>query len=173
MTLAAIVAMTPDRVIGADNQIPWYLPADLKYFKKVTLGHPVIMGRKCFESIGRPLPKRTNIVLSRNAFWMATGVARTSTKQEALAVAEEAAENDLAFVIGGAEIYKLFWEETQVLYLTEVEAEVEGDVYFPEIDLGEWKLRSREAHRADGKNEYDYTYFIYDRVHREHRVHRV
>ena len=168
MKLAAIVAMTPDRVIGADNQIPWYLPADLKYFKKVTLGHPVIMGRKCFESIGRPLPKRTNIVLSRNPFFIASGIVRATSPEEALLDARLAAEQagvDTVFNIGGAEIYKLFWEQTQLLYLTEVHTQVAGDTYFPAFDLNNWELRSSESHQADEKNEFDYTYKVYERIH--------
>ena len=165
MKLAAIVAMTPDRVIGADNQIPWYLPADLKYFKKVTLGHPVIMGRKCFESIGRPLPKRTNIVLTRNPFYMATGIALAHLKEEALDIAEaECGEAGTAFVIGGADIYKLYWQETQTLYLTEVEVDVEGDVYFPQVSDREWRLTSSERHEPHDRNPHPYTFKVYERI---------
>ena len=167
MKLAAIVAMTPDRVIGADNQIPWYLPADLKYFKKVTTGHPVIMGRKCFESIGRPLPKRTNIVLSRNPYYLATGIVRATSPEEALLdgkLAAEAAGVDTVFNIGGAEIYRLFWEQTDVLYLTEVHAEVAGDTYFPVVHTDEWALRSERHQAADDKNEFACTYRVYDRI---------
>lgn len=167
MTIAAIVAMTPNRVIGADNQIPWYLPADLKYFKKITSGHPVIMGRKCFESIGRPLPNRTNVVLSQNPFFIATGIVRALNPEEALLDARLAAEEasvDKIFIIGGAEIYKLFWEQTQLLYLTEVHTDVEGDVYFPEVLDTEWKIISSEHHEADEKNEFAATYKIYKRL---------
>ena len=166
MKLAAIVAMTPDRVIGADNQIPWYLPADLKYFKKITLGHPVIMGRKCFESIGRPLPKRTNVVLSRNPFFIASGIVRAASPEEALLDAKLAAEEagvDTIFNIGGAEIYSLLWDQTDLLYVTEVNANVSGDTFFPKIDLGEWDLKSEDAHAADEKNEFGYVYRVYGR----------
>ena len=167
MTIAAIVAMTPNRVIGADNQIPWYLPADLTYFKKITSGHPVIMGRKCFESIGRPLPNRTNVVLSQNPFFIATGIVRALNPEEALLDASLAAEEagvDKIFIIGGAEIYKLYWEQTQLLYLTEVHTDVEGDVYFPEVLESEWKLIKSEHHEADEKNEFAATYKIYKRM---------
>jgi dihydrofolate reductase len=166
MTIAAIVAMSTNRVIGANNQIPWYLPADLKYFKKVTLGHPVIMGRKCFQSIGRPLPKRTNIVLSQNPFFIATGIVRARNADDALLDAKLAAEEartDKVFVIGGAEIYKLFWEQTQMLYLTEVHTEVEGDTFFPEIDEQEWSLISSEYKPVDDKNEFAATYKVLQR----------
>ena len=167
MKIAAIVAMTPNRVIGADNRIPWYLPADLKYFKKVTTGHPVIMGRKCFESIGRPLPKRTNIVLSKNPFFIATGIVRATSPEDALLDAQIAAKEagtDTIFVIGGAEIYKLFWDQTDLLYLTEVHTDAEGDVYFPEVKDSEWKLISSEFKEAEGKNEFGATYKIYERL---------
>ena len=167
MKLAAIVAMTPDRVIGADNRIPWYLPDDLKYFKRVTLGHPVIMGRKCFESIGRPLPKRTNIVLSRNPFFIASGIVRAASPGEALAQARAAAEDagvDTVFNIGGAEVYGLLWEQTDLLYLTEVDADIPGDTYFPEVDLSEWRLLSEESKPADAKNEFACTYKVLERA---------
>lgn len=166
MKIAAIVAMTPNRVIGADNQIPWYLPADLKYFKKLTSGHPIIMGRKCFESIGRPLPKRTNIVLSRNPFFIATGIVRAVSPEDALLdgqVAAKEAGTDTIFIIGGAEIYKLFWDQTDTLYLTEVHTDVEGDVYFPEVKADEWKLVSSEYKEADAKNAFAATYKVFRR----------
>ncbi|MFK8057597.1 MAG: dihydrofolate reductase [Saprospiraceae bacterium] len=166
MKIAAIVAMTPNRVIGADNQIPWYLPADLKYFKKVTSGHPIIMGRKCFESIGRPLPKRTNIVLSKNPFFIASGIVRALSPEDALLdaqVAAKEANTDTIFIIGGAEIYKLFWEQTEILYLTEVHTDAEGDVYFPELNENEWKLVSSEHKEADEKNIFAATYKVYER----------
>ena len=166
MTLAAIVAMTPQRVIGSDNQIPWYLPADLKYFRRRTLGPPVVMGRKCYQSIGRPLPKRTNVVLTRNPFFASTGIVVAHDPREALVVAERAATDagvDTVFVIGGADVYSLYWEATELLYLTEVEADVPGDVYFPEVAEAEWELIASERHEPDAKNEYAYTFKTYRR----------
>ncbi len=160
MKLAAIVAMTPDRVIGAENQIPWYLPGDLRHFKKVTLGHPVIMGRKCFESIGRPLPKRTNIVLSRNPFFIATGILRATSPDQALEQATRAAEasgKDTIFIIGGAEIYKLFWEQLDLLYLTVVHTKVKGDVFFPEVRPQDWTELSSRYHAAEGEGGVNWT----------------
>ena len=166
MTLSAIVAMTPQRVIGADNQIPWYLPADLTYFRRRTLGHPVLMGRKCFQSIGRPLPKRTNVVLTRDPFFAATGMAVAHDRDEALAIAEAAAAADgldTVFVIGGADIYRLYWDATELLYLTEVETDAPGDVYFPEVTDAEWRLVSSERHGPDAKNEFAHTFRVYER----------
>jgi len=160
--ISAIVAMDEHNCIGVDNQIPWYLPSDLQYFKKITLGHPVIMGRKSFRSIGRPLPKRTNIVVSRDPFFIASGVLTALSIEEAidLATAENAAE---IFIIGGGNIY----EQTQSLwdriYLTEVAASFDGDTFFPKINPEEWNEVFREAHLADEKNEFAYQFVILDR----------
>ena len=163
MHLAAIVAVSANGVIGDDNQIPWYLPADLKYFKRVTLGRPVLMGRKCFQSIGRPLPGRLNVVLTRNAFFVADGVTVAHSPERALEVAR-ASGAETAFVIGGADIYELFWARTQTLYYTHVHVEVEGDVRFPEPDEAEWRLASEEHHGADAKNPHAYTFRVYERI---------
>ncbi len=163
MIVSAILAMSKNRVIGKDNQIPWHLSGDLKYFKKTTLNHHIIMGRKTFLSIGKPLPKRTNIVLTRNPYFVASNVLVASSVQQALELAEDNGENEV-FIIGGGEIYLQsmpFWDR---VYLTLVEAEVEGDVFFPEIDDKEWKLVSEEKHRADVKNDYDYSFLIYERM---------
>jgi dihydrofolate reductase len=164
MTLiSAIVAMDQNRCIGVDNQIPWYLPADLQYFKKTTLGHPVIMGRKSFRSIGRPLPKRTNIVVSRDPFFIASGVLTAMSIAEAIDMAKEENPSEI-FIIGGGNIY----EQTQALwdrlYLTEVAAAFEGDTFFPQIDPTAWKEVFREAHQADEKNEFAYEFVILDRM---------
>lgn len=167
MHLSAIVAVSENGVIGDDNQIPWYLPADLKYFKRVTLGHPVIMGRKCFQSIGRALPKRLNVVMTRNAFFVADGVTVVHSGEQALEVARhEVADHDgeqKAFVIGGADIYRLFWAQTQTLYYTLVHTEVDGDIRFPDVDPAEWRLASEERHEADAKNPHAYTFRVYER----------
>jgi dihydrofolate reductase len=170
MTISAIVAVGKNRIIGRDNQIPWYLPADLGYFKRTTLNHHIIMGRNSFQSIGRPLPKRTNVVISRDPFFIATGCVRAFSIPEALKIAKENGETE-AFIIGGGEIYKQsvdFWTR---LYLTEVDVDVpenavytEGsDVFFPELDFSKWTLVSEEKHLKDDKNEYDYTFKIFDR----------
>ncbi len=162
MTIAAIVAVSENGVIGDDNQIPWYLPADLAYFKRTTVGKPVIMGRKCFQSIGRPLPKRTNVVLTRNAFFVADGVTVVHSGEQAMEVAA-ASGAETAFVIGGADIYELFWLQTRTLYYTLVHTEVAGDVKFPSLDEAEWRLTSEERHEADDKNAHAYTFRVYER----------
>ncbi len=162
MRISAIVAMANNRVIGKNNDIPWYLPADLKYFKKVTLGHHVIMGRKCFESIGRPLPKRTNVIITRNLFYMSSGCLITHTLEEALQIAKDNQEAE-AFIIGGAQIYELAMPYLDRIYLTEVDLEVDGDVRFPELDMGQWNLLSEEAHQADEKNKYGYVFKVLEK----------
>lgn len=162
MIVSAIVAAAKNRVIGKDNDIPWYLPADLKYFKKTTLNHHIIMGRKCYQSIGRPLPKRTNIVLSRQAFFTSSGCLVAHSVEEALEMAHDNGETE-AFIIGGGEIYKSSMELWDKLYYTDVDLEVEGDIYFPEIDLKEWKLSREDIRLANEKNPHNYNFMLYER----------
>jgi dihydrofolate reductase len=162
MIISAIVAIDQNRAIGKDNQIPWYLPEDLKYFKKTTIGKPVIMGRKSFDSIGRPLPKRTNIVISRNPFFIASGILVFSSIEEALRLAAQ--ENvEEVFIIGGGAIYEATQNIWDRLYITEVEVESEADVFFPAINPNEWTEISRERHLADEKNAYNYSFIVYER----------
>ncbi len=165
MIVSAIVAIAKNNVIGrsSHNDIPWYLPADLKYFKRTTLHHHILMGRNCYESIGRPLPKRTNVIITRNPFYVATGCCITHSIQEALELAHDHGEEE-AFIIGGGEIYKQSINLCDKLYVTEVELEVDGDVFFPAIDTQQWKLLQSEAHLADEKNEYNYTFKVYERI---------
>jgi len=160
--ISAIVAVAKNNVIGKDNDIPWYLPADLKYFKKITLNHHIIMGRNCYESIGKPLPKRTTVILTRNPFYLVSNCYVTHSIDEALQVAKDNGEEE-AFIIGGAQIYELAMEHCEKLYLTEVDLEVEGDVLFPKLNMDEWKLISEEPHKADEKNEHDYVFKVYKR----------
>lgn len=162
MKISCIVAVAKNNVIGKDNDIPWYLPADLKYFKRTTLNHHIIMGRKCYESIGKPLPKRTNIILTRNPFYLVSNCYISSSLGEALQLAEDNGEEE-AFIIGGAQIYELAMDKCDTLYLTEVDLEVEGDVFFPEISFEEWELVSEDAHQADEKNEHDYVFKVFKR----------
>lgn len=162
MTVSAIVAVARNGVIGHNNEIPWYLPADLRYFKRTTLHHHVIMGRKSFLSIGRPLPKRTNVIITRDPFFTATGCLIAHSVEEALALADDNGEEE-SFIIGGGEIYAQslpYWDK---LYYTEVETEPTGTVHFPEIDWQEWRLLSSERHEADDKNEYAYTFKVWER----------
>lgn len=145
------------------SQIPWYLPADLKYFKKNTLNHHVIMGRKTFESIGKPLPNRTNVVITRDLYFVANGCLVAHSLEEALELAKRNAEEE-AFIIGGAEIYSLSLPYLDKLYLTEVLAEFEGDKFFPEINFAEWKEVKSEHYAPDAKNLYPYVFRILEKV---------
>lgn len=163
MIVSAIVAVAKNGAIGRDNTIPWYLSNDLKYFKKTTLHHHIIMGRKSFQSIGRPLPKRTNVVVTRDPYFAATGCLIAHSVEEALGLAYDNGETE-AFIIGGGQIYALSSELWDRLYLTEVDCEPEGDVFFPEIDWSEWRLVSKDAYPADAKNDHAYTFHVYERL---------
>lgn len=147
MSLSMIVAMAHDRVIGVDNSLPWHLPADLKYFKAVTMGKPIVMGRKTFESIGRPLPGRQNIVITRNPDWSADGVTVVNSVEAAVRSADGA---DEVMIIGGEQIYRAALPQADRLYVTEVGLEVAGDAWFPEIDPAHWHEVGREPHVAEG-----------------------
>jgi dihydrofolate reductase len=162
MLISAIVAAAKNNVIGKDNEIPWYLPADLVYFKKTTLNHHVIMGRKCFSSIGRPLPKRVNIVVTRDPFFKADGVLVAHNMEEALGLAYDDGAEEV-FILGGGEIYRDSMDLWDKLYLTEVDLLPEGDVFFPEIDPEAWTETWREEHEPDEKNECAYTFRLLER----------
>lgn len=162
-----IVAAAENGVIGRNNALPWHLPEDLRYFRRVTMGKPIIMGRKTYESIGRPLPGRSNIVITRNPDFSAAGVRVVASVEEALRVAEEITDGDAGdelVVIGGAEIYRSALPRAERLYVTEVHAEVEGDAQLPSIDWSLWHQLSRERHLAGGDNPYDYSFVVYERV---------
>ncbi|MDX1684733.1 MAG: dihydrofolate reductase [Saprospiraceae bacterium] len=161
MKIHAIVAAAKNGVIGKDNDIPWYLPADLKYFKKVTTGSPIIMGRKCFLSIGRPLPKRTNIIVTRNPFYAVSNAFVVHSLVEAFDLAAMEGANE-AFVIGGGEIYTQALPFLDKIYYTEIDLEVEGDTFFPELPEDDWKLISEDPHPPDEKNPYAYNFKIYE-----------
>lgn len=155
-----IVAHADDRVIGKDNDMPWHLPADLAYFKKTTLGKPVIMGRKTYESIGRPLPGRLNIVISRDASYQAEGVTTVLSVDKALEVAGDVEE---IMVIGGGAIYAHCLDKADRLYITHIKAKVDGDTTFPAYDLQFWNKVSSELRPADDKNLYDLDFCVYER----------
>lgn|SRR5690606_19268500 len=168
MRVALIWAMSRNGVIGRNNALPWRLSEDLRYFKRVTFGKPVIMGRKTWESIGRPLPGRANIVITRDERFHADGVKIVNSLEQALAMAQSIAlldGVDEAMVIGGAEIYALALPFAQRLYLTQVHAEVEGDAWFPPLDLSNWQEVGREDFPAEGPNLYDYSFIVYDKKH--------
>lgn len=165
--LALIVAAAENGVIGRDNALPWRLPEDMRYFKRVTMGKPVVMGRKTFESIGKPLPGRTNIVITRNGAYQAAGVSVVLSLAEALALAQDVAGQDGVdeiVVIGGAEIYRATLPAAARLYMTEVHASVEGDAVLPAIDWSQWLEVSRERHPAQAPNPYDYSFVCYERA---------
>ncbi len=166
MRIALIWAMARNGVIGRDNKLPWYLPEDLKYFKRVTTGKPVIMGRKTYDSIGRPLPNRTNIVVTRDASLTLPGVKVVTSLDDALDLARaESVISDVeeVIVMGGAEIYAQALPHADRLYVTLVHAEVEGDAVFPPIDLDEYQELAREDFKAEGPNPYDYSFVVYER----------
>jgi dihydrofolate reductase len=164
MTVSAVVAVAKNGVIGREREIPWRLPDDLKHFAQTTKGHTVIMGRKTFEAIadtlGGPLPGRQNIVITRNPGVSYDGATVVNTLDDALAKAES---SDEVFIIGGGEIYKLALPQTDKIYLTEVDTEVEGDTYFPRLDPAEWTERGREEFAADDRNEYPFVIKVLER----------
>jgi dihydrofolate reductase len=160
MKLTAVVAASDNDVIGRDNALPWHLPADLAYFKRVTMGKPMLMGRKTFESIGRPLPGRRNLVLSRRGF-SAPGVESVTTLEEALERVAGAAE---LMVIGGAEVFRLAMPRLDYLHLTRVHTQIDGDVFLPPLAPGEWREVRREDHPADERNAIAMTFIEMQRV---------
>jgi dihydrofolate reductase len=161
MRLSIVVAMAANRVIGRDNQLPWHLPADLKHFKQLTTGKPILMGRKTWESIGRPLPERTNIVITRDTGYTAAGCVVVHSFDAAL---RAAGHNDEVMVIGGSELYRQVLPQVTTIYLTRVHAEIEGDAVFPEIDASEWREVERTDCEPDEKNAYAYSFITLQRV---------
>lgn len=162
MKVSLIVAVGRRNEIGKDGQMPWHLPADLKHFKRNTLGKPVLMGRKTLEAIGRALPERRNLVLTRDAGFRAEGCETVTSLDAALELVSGEPE---LMVIGGGEVYRLAWARTDRIYLTRIQADVEGaDTFFPEIQDGRWREVSREDHRADEKNPFDYSFLMLERV---------
>jgi dihydrofolate reductase len=158
--ISFILAMDENRVIGKDNQLPWHLPSDLKYFKTVTMGHPVVMGRKTYESIGRLLPGRENIILTRDRDYSVEGGIVFHSDEEFLEYTKKNPEEEY-FVIGGAEIFNLLMDKVDILYITEIHAKFEGDTFFPEINEDIWTLVSSEKGVTDEKNLYPHTFLVY------------
>ncbi|HET9651986.1 MAG TPA: dihydrofolate reductase [Usitatibacter sp.] len=160
MIRSLVVAVARNGVIGRDNQLPWRLPADLAYFKRVTMGHPVIMGRRTYESIGKPLAGRTNIVVTHNPNYEAPGCIVVNS----LKVAWEAAgEADEACVIGGTMLFAESLPMADRIHLTEVEADVEGDTYFPPFDRGQWVEQEVARHPADARHQYPFRIVVLER----------
>lgn len=155
--------MSQNRVIGSENEIPWYLQEDFRFFKRTTLNHHIIMGRKTFQSIGKPLPKRTNIVVTKNPFFIASGVITANSIENALSIAAENGETEV-FIIGGGSIYKQCLPFLDKIYLTEVKTEISGDTFFPELDFNTWKSSIIMSHDKDKKNDYDFVIKEYERL---------
>ena len=161
MIRTLVVAMAHNRVIGRDNQLPWRLPDEIAYFKKVTMGHPIVMGRRTYESIGRPLPGRMNIVVTHNRDYAAPGCTVVGSLDEAWRAAGDAAE---VCVIGGTSLFRESLPIADRIHLTEVEAEVPGDTYFPDFDRGQWRETEIERHPADARHAYPFRILRLDRV---------
>jgi len=163
MIISSIVAISNNNAIGVDNDLPWHMPADLKFFKETTLGHYVLMGRKSFDSVGRPLPGRTNIVVTRNKNFNNTGVIVAHSIPEGILIAQEAGQEEL-FILGGSNIYFQTMNLWDKLYVTKIDTEIpNATAFFPEIKEEEWSLTSEIAHKADEKNAFDYRFCLYER----------
>jgi dihydrofolate reductase len=159
--ITIIVAMGLDNGIGADNQLLWHLPKDLKYFKETTTDHPIIMGRKTYESIGKPLPNRTNIVVSKRKDWFEEGILIVGSVKEALKFAKKM--NEKIFIIGGGNIYEQTIDLADKLQVTLVKTQSKAEVFFPKINLKVWDKTAEICHEKDDKNEYDFCFQTYER----------
>ncbi|HSV87135.1 MAG TPA: dihydrofolate reductase [Bacteroidales bacterium] len=162
MKIALIAAVANNHVIGAENRLIWHLPADLKHFKELTMGHTMIMGRKTFESIGKALPGRRNIVITRSKGYVAQGCEIANSTDDALKMA---GKSETVFVIGGSEIFEqtINHPQTKILYITRIFACFEGDAFFPSVNPSRWKLVERLDRKPDEKNQYPYTFLTYHR----------
>ena len=161
MLISAIVALSENRAIGKNNQLPWHLPADLKHFKQITMGKAILMGRKTYQSIGRALPGRTNIILTSDKNFQAENCVIIHSIEQALQITQ-----DELCVIGGAEIYQQMLPYIQRIYMTVVHHVVDGDTYFPELNPAEWKEIEKTDHEADEKNNYAYRFLLLERSER-------
>jgi dihydrofolate reductase len=170
MKLSLIVAMSENRVIGRGGQLPWRLSADLRRFKQLTMGHHIVMGRKTWESIGRPLPGRTSLVISRDPAYQADGAQIVSDLRQAFQAADG---DDEVFIIGGGQIYRQALPSIDRIYLTLIHARIDGDTEFPELDTETWRLLDRSCrYPADQKNDHDHSFLVYERVGPGHSVSR-
>ncbi len=160
MKLSLIAAMANNRVIGIENRLPWHLPADLQHFKKITMGKPILMGRKTYESIGRPLPGRENIVLTRDENFKPAGCTVYHSIEDALTATKDYEE---VMVIGGDSFYQQLISKAGQLYLTFIELDIEGDAFFPEVSLDEWQEVERETFEASGAVEFGYSFTVWER----------
>ncbi|MBY0474450.1 MAG: dihydrofolate reductase [Nitrosomonas sp.] len=162
--LSILVAMAKNRVIGKNNQLPWHIPADLKHFKFLTMGQIIVMGRKTYESIGRPLPGRENIIITRQLGYEAPGATVVSSLQDALLICEESSTiNRESFIIGGEKLYRQTLSICQRMYVTEIQSDFEGDVFFPEFDRSDWEEIQRDKHIFENGARIEYHFVILDR----------
>lgn len=162
MIISCIVAKAKNNVIGLNNKMPWHISEDLKYFKRITSGHCIILGRKNYLSIGRPLPNRTNIIVTRDKSFESKGCIIKNSIESALLYAFEKGEKEV-FIIGGGQIYQQTIDYWDKLYITEIEEEFEGDVFFPELDYKEWKLTENESFEKSDSNKYGFCFNVYER----------
>ena len=164
MKLSIIAALGANNVIGKDNHLPWHMPADLKRFKALTMGHHILMGRRTWDEVKKPLPGRTNVVITRNVDFRPEGVAIARSVDEAIGKAQASGDAEI-FIIGGAEIFKQTLHRADRMYLTRVHAEPDGDTFFPEFDdVNEWQLVDAEHCEPDEKNPYPYSFLTYERA---------
>lgn len=161
--ISAILAMDENRVIGKDNKLPWHLPADLKHFKEITTGNPILMGRKTYESIGKPLPERTNIIITRDVNYAVAGCIVVTSLDHALQTAAAEGNKEI-FIIGGAEVYKQLLPRINRIYLTLIHHTFQGDTYFPELNPKEWMEIEKVTHQPDEKNPFSYSFIQLDRI---------
>lgn len=164
MSICLVVAAAKNNVIGVDNKMPWHLPKDLQYFKQLTLSKPIIMGRKTFDSIGRPLPGRDNIVITRQQEWCHEGVHVVHELDAAIGLAAELNPSADVMIIGGAEIYRQALSLADKVFLTRVDAKLDGDAFFPALDSTQWRQTSCEEHGACERNPHSYAFCVLERV---------
>lgn len=162
MIISLIAAVAKNNVLGKDNKIPWHLPADMAYFKKITAGHHIVMGSNTFESIGRPLPNRTNIVMAKDKNYKAPGCVVVNSLEEAINYAKKNGVKEL-MICGGEQIYRQFLPLADRIYLTKIKAVFEGDKFFPEVDSKTWKLTKSDNNSPDEENKYEYDFCVYEK----------
>ena len=163
MIISLVVAAAKNNVIGKDNKLVWTLPNDMRFFKNVTWAMPVVMGRKTYEALGKPLAGRKNIVITRQSDWDVPNTIAVKSLDDAIFLVQNMDVKEM-MVIGGGEIYRMAFEKAKRIYITRVDAEPEGDTYFPEIDPKEWKLVSKKDHEADDKHQYAYSFQVWERI---------
>ena len=163
MTISFVVAAATNNGIGKDGKLPWHIPNDMKFFKNTTWGMPVVMGRKTFESLGKVLPGRKNIVITRQTSWKVEGTVAVKSIEDAMFLAKQADVNEV-MVIGGGEIFRSLFDKAKRIYMTRVEADPEADTFFPSIDPAQWFLVSQQNHEADEKNAYNHSFQVWERM---------